>query len=324
MNALVTGGGGFIGSALIYELLQRGFKVSSFSRSDYPDLRSKGVEVKRGNLSDSKVVSDACEGIDIIFHVASKTGFWGTYQEYYKTNVIGTQNIVSACRDKNIKWLIYTSSASVVFDGNDIKWGNESLPYPSRPISYYTGTKAEAEKYVLTANSSTLKTIALRPHIVIGPGDNHLIPRILERAKAGKLRQIGNGRNMVDISYIDNVVEAHMAAVKSLMHNPDVSGKPYFISNGEPVVLWDFMNLILERAGVKLVRKRIPSALAFLLSGLEETLFNIFLIQKEPLLTSFLVHELSRSHYFDISAARKYLDYSPSVSNLESLDKMFG
>jgi nucleoside-diphosphate-sugar epimerase len=317
------GGGGFIGSALINELLQRGFRVTSFSRSDYPELRSIGVEVKRGDLSDSKVVSDACEGIDIIFHVASKAGFWGTYREYYKTNVIGTQNIIRACKDKNIKWLIYTSSASVVFDRNDIKWGNESLPYPSRPISYYTGTKAEAEKYVLKANSSSLKTIALRPHIVLGPGDNHLLPRILARAKAGKLRQIGNGRNLVNISYIDNVVEAHISAANVIVDNPDVSGKPYFISNEEPVNLWDFINLILKKSGIKPVSKRIPFSLALIFSGFEEILFKIMMIKNEPLLTSFLVHELSRSHYFDISAARKYLNYNPSVSNIEIPDKLF-
>jgi nucleoside-diphosphate-sugar epimerase len=134
MNALVTGGGGFIGSALVHELVKKGFKVTSFSRGDYPELREIGVVVKRGDLSDYKAVINACDGMDIIFHIAAKAGIWGSYKDYYITNVRGTENIVNACREKNIRWLIYTSSASVVFDGTDIKGSNESLPYSYRPL----------------------------------------------------------------------------------------------------------------------------------------------------------------------------------------------
>ncbi len=168
MNALVTGGGGFIGSALVNELVCRGFSVTSFSRGDYPELRKLGVKLKCGDLADIAAVLDACSGMDIVFHVAAKAGIWGSYQEYYSTNVLGTENIVRACREKKISRLIYTSSASVVFNGNDIEGSNESLPYPSRSLSHYAATKALAEKYVLKSDSENLKTIALRPHIVLG------------------------------------------------------------------------------------------------------------------------------------------------------------
>ncbi len=176
MKALVTGGGGFIGSALVRELVKRGFNVTSFSRGDYPELKQIGVVVKRGDLCDRESVLNACDGVDIIFHVAAKAGIWGSYKDYYMTNVRGTENIVYACKKKKTKWLIYTSSASVVFDGSDIKGSNESLSYPHRPLSNYTATKALAEQCVLNADSTSLKTLALRPHIVLGPGDNHLIP----------------------------------------------------------------------------------------------------------------------------------------------------
>jgi len=311
MNALVTGGGGFIGSALVHELVCRGFSVTSFSRGDYPELRKLGVTLKCGDLSDIVAVLDACSGMDIVFHVAAKSGIWGSYQEYYSTNVLGTENIVRACREKKISWLIYTSSASVVFNGTDIEGSNESLPYPSRPLSHYAATKALAEKYVLKSDSEILKTIALRPHIVLGPGDKHLVPRVISQAKAGKLRQIGDGKNMIDISSIENVVKAHLCAAEAIKTNPEASGKAYFISNGEPVFLWDHINSILKEAGLKPVTKSIPERVAYIFSAFIEFFYKILMIKKEPRLTRFLVLELSRSHWFDISAARKTLIYNP-------------
>jgi 2-alkyl-3-oxoalkanoate reductase len=311
MKALVTGGGGFIGSALVHELVKRGFSVTSLSRGDYPELRHIGVIIKRGDLTDKDAVLNACDGMDIVFHVAAKAGFWGSYKEYYSTNVLGTENIVSACREKKINWLIYTSSASVVFNGTDIEGSDESLPYPCNPLSHYIATKALSEKYVLNANSDSLKTIALRPHIVLGPGDKHLVPRIIALAKAGKLRRIGNGKNKTDISYIDNVVMAHLCAAEAIRNNPDAPGKAYFISDGEPVFLWDHINIILKIEGLNPVTKAIPERAAYIFSALLEFFFNILMIKKDPRMTRFLVRELSRSHWFDISAARKMLDYNP-------------
>jgi 2-alkyl-3-oxoalkanoate reductase len=311
MKALVTGGGGFIGSALVHELVRRGFSVTSFSRGDYPELRNIGVTIKSGDLTDIEAVLDACTGIDIVFHVAAKAGIWGPYKEYYSTNVLGTENIVRACIEKKIKWLIYTSSASVVFNGTDIEGSDESLPYPSKPLSHYAATKALAEKYVLKSDSANLKTIALRPHIVLGQGDNHLVPRIISQAKAGKLWRIGNGKNRIDISSIENVVAAHLCAAQAIKNNPDASGKAYFISNGKPVFLWDHINSVLEAAGINPVSKSVPESVAYIFSAFTELIYKILMIKKEPRLTRFLVLELSRSHWFDISAARKILGYNP-------------
>lgn len=196
------------------------------------------------------------------------------------TNVIGTENIIYACREKKIKWLIYTSSASVVFDGTDIEGSNESMPYPSHPLSNYTATKALAEQCVLKADSSSLKTLALRPHIVLGPGDNHLIPGIFKKAKAGKLRQIGDGKNIIGLSYIDNVIAAHICAAQAIKNNPEVSGKAYFISNGDPVLLWDFINMILKKGELEPINKSVPVRTAFLFSVLTELFYKIFMIKK--------------------------------------------
>ncbi|HUX57385.1 MAG TPA: NAD-dependent epimerase/dehydratase family protein [Bacteroidales bacterium] len=322
MKALVTGGGGFIGSALVHALIKRSFRVTSFSRADYPELKKIGAEVKRGDLSDMNAVLNACEGMDIVFHVAAKAGTAGDYKNYYMTNVTGTENIIHACNVNNIKRLIYTSSASVVFDGKSIEGSNESLPYPSRPLSYYTATKAIAEQLILKANSSSLKTLALRPHIVYGPGDNHLFPRIIQQAKTGKLRQIGDGKNLIDVSYIDNVVAAHLNAAQAIKENPEVAGKAYFITNGEPVLLWDFLNRILAISDLEPLKKSFPTWAALLFSALTEALHKTILINREPMLTRFLVRELSRSHWFDISSARRLLNYNPVVSNIEGLKKL--
>ncbi len=322
MNALVTGGGGFIGSALVNELVKNGFRVTSFSRNDYPALRQTGVDVKRGDISDMNSVLKACEGMDIVFHVAAKAGVSGCYSDYYKTNVTGTFNIIHACKMNNIKYLIYTSSASVVFDGNNIEGADESLPYPLKPVSYYTATKAMAEQMILQADSFNLRTLSLRPHLVYGPGDNHLFPRIISRAKNGRLHRIGNGKNLIDVSYISNTVTAHINAAHALINNPEVSGKAYFITNGEPVLLWDFLDKMLQISGVEPVTKKVPVWTAIMGSVMAETLHRIFTKEGEPVLTRFLVYELIRSHWFDISRARRLLNYNPEISNIEGLKKM--
>jgi len=324
MNALVTGGGGFIGRALARELVKKGYKVTSFSRGDYPALRKAGVEVRRGDLSDINTVLKACEGIDLVFHVAAKAGISGCYSDYYSTNVTGTANIIKACRKNNVRYLIYTSSASVVFNGADIQGSDESLPYPVKPVSSYTATKAMAERLVLEADSPSLRTLSLRPHLVYGTGDNHLFPRIKKQSESGRLRQIGDGRNLIDVSYIDNVITAHLNAAESLAGNPEASGKAYFITNGEPVLLWDFLNDMLRMSGLQPVSKSIPVWAASAFSVLDEAIHKTIIRNREPFLTRFLVSELSLSHWFDISRARRLLNYYPEISNLGGLKKMTG
>jgi nucleoside-diphosphate-sugar epimerase len=322
MNALVTGGGGFIGSALVKELVNKGLRVTSFSRNDYPALRKTGIDVKQGDLSDCDSVVQACKDKDIIFHVAAKAGISGCYRDYYRTNVIGTSNIIHACKMNNIKYLIYTSSASVVFGGSNIEGADESIPYPARPVSYYTATKGLAEQLILNANSPNLRTLSLRPHLVYGRGDNHLLPRIISRAENGKLRKIGKGKNLVDVSYIDNVVAAHINAAQAIIHNFEVAGKPYFITNGDPVLLWDFLDEILQISGLEPLKKRIPVWTAYMFSLGDEIIHKTLLKSSDPVLTRFLVSELTRSHWFDISQARRLLNYNPEISNMESLKKM--
>ena len=285
-------------------------------------MRKIGVEVKCGDLKDDEAVRKALVGQEIIFHVGAKAGFWGPLKDYYDVNVRGTENVISACRENRISSLVFTSSASVVFDGTDIEGRDESFSYPQKPLSHYTRTKAEAEKAVLNANNQDLRTLSLRPHLVWGPGDQHILPRIIQQARSGKLRIIGKGQNLVDTTYIDNAVQAHLCAAKALSENPGSSGRSYFISNGEPLNLWQLLNQLLTVSGLEPLKKTIPERSARILAGTLESIYKILPTAREPRITRFLVHELCASHWFDISAARTELGYVPQVSIKEGLNRL--
>jgi nucleoside-diphosphate-sugar epimerase len=322
MIALVTGGGGFLGAAIVRRLRERGDTVHSFSRRRYDELESLGVAQHQGDLADSIAVSRAAAGCDIVFHVAAKAGVGGRDRDYYRANVLGTANVLTACRHHGIVRLVYTSSPSVVFDGRDMAGVNESVPYPSHYDAAYPQTKAIAERMVLKANSAALATVSLRPHLIWGPGDNHLIPRILARARAGRLRRIGTEAKLIDSVYIDNAADAHLLAADRLAPGSPIAGKAYFITQGEPLPLWDLVNRILHAAGLGPVTRSILPRLAYGMGGLLEMIYAIFRPQEEPPMTRFVARELTTAHWFDISAARCDFGYHPSISLDEGLRRL--
>lgn len=311
-NVLVTGGGGFLGGGICRILAERGDRVRSFSRGFYPRLERFGIEQMNGDLSDTEAVHRACKGMDLVFHVAAKAGVWGNYADYFQTNVIGTQNVIAACRNHRISRLVYTSSPSVVFNGTDMEGIDESAPYPSRFHAFYPETKAIAERCVIEAAGKGLHTIILRPHLIWGPRDNHLVPRIIQRS--GQLIRVGNGRNRVDTIYIENAAEAHILAADCLEKNPGLSGNVYFISQGEPVFLWEMVNNILKAAGLDPVTRSMPRFMAWMIGAVLEWIYKKFHIDREPPITRFVANELATSHWFDIRAVRRDLGYDPRVS----------
>jgi nucleoside-diphosphate-sugar epimerase len=316
-TALVTGAGGFLGGAIARRLVEEGWQVRSFSRREYPALAGLGIDHHRGDLGDARAVARACRNVDIVFHVAAKAGIWGPRREFYEANVVGTRNILSACRENRIERLVYTSSPSVVFNGRDMEGVDESVPYPDHFKAAYPETKAEAERLVLAADCRELATVSLRPHLIWGPGDTHLVPGILERARSGSLRRIGRENKLVDFTYIDNAALAHVDAAHHLEPGSPAAGRAFFISQGEPMPLWDFVNRLLDCGGVPPVQKGVPRGLAYGLGALFEAAYGIFSISGEPRLTRFLVEELSTAHWFDISAARETLQYTPIVTMQE-------
>lgn len=322
MNVLVTGGGGFVGRHLINRLLERGYSVSSLGRQPQPELEAQGVQVIQGDLTDSQCVLDACRDQDAVFHVAAKAGIWGNWKSFYQPNVIGTRNVVAACKKHAINRLVYTSTPSVVFNRRPFNGADESLPYGSRWLCHYAHTKAIAEAELLAANDSdsNLKVVALRPHLVFGPGDPHLLPRVLAKAKANRLRIVGDGNATVDMSYVENVAEAHLNALDALETGKG-AGKAYFISQGEPVRLWDWINALLQKLEIAPVTGKVPLPVAYAVGGACEALWQILRRKEDPPMTRFVAVELAKNHFFSIEAAKRDLNYSPQIKMDTAISK---
>ncbi len=319
-KTLITGGGGFLGKAVAKQLLEKHIQVISFSRKHYQELDALGVQQIQGDLTDKKSVMDAVKGVDTVFHVAARAGIWGDYQDFYQTNVQGTYNVICACTAHQVKTLVYTSSPSVVFDGSDVENEDESLPYPDKYLAPYPETKALAEKEILQAAKQGLPTIILRPHLIWGPGDNHLVPGILKRA--GKLKIIGRKDDLVDTVYVDNAATAHILAAQALEKDPSLSGNIYFISQDDPISKWELANEFLKAADLPPISGHVPAKIAYGLGWICEWLYRGLKIQKEPPLTRFAAKELGTSHWFDISRAKKDLGYQPLVSTAQGLEKL--
>lgn len=322
MKALVTGGGGFLGGAVVRKLVERGDTVRSLARGNYPELNALGVETVRGDVADPQAVARAAEGCDVVFHVAAKAGVWGAYEDYHRANVEGTRNVIAACRARGVGRLVYTSSPSVVFNGKDMENVDESVPYPAHHEAAYPATKAEAEKLALAANGPDLAVTSLRPHLIWGPGDNHLVPRIIARARAGRLRRIGTVPKSIDSTYIDNAADAHVLAADRLAPGGPVAGRAYFISQGEPMPVWDLVNRILAAAGLPPVTRTVPAWAAYAAGAACEGVYRTLRIASEPPMTRFVARELATAHWFDLSAARRDLGYQPAVSIDEGLRRL--
>lgn len=320
MNALVTGGGGFLGGAIARLLRRQGAHVTILGRRDYPQAAAIGIDAIKADLTDHAAIRAACRGRDVVFHAAALAGIWGRREVFRRTNIDGTRNVIQACRAERVPKLVYTSSPSVVFGDRDLTGVDESQPYPKRYLADYPATKAEAEQMVLAANDAALATVALRPHLIWGPGDPHLIPRAIARARAGRLARVGDGTNRVDITYIDNAAEAHVAAAAALAPGARCAGRAYFISQGEPVVLWDWLAEVFRRTNTPPVTRRISFRAAYALGAAMETTWRALRLNSEPLMTRFLATQLAQSHWFDIRAARRDFDYAPRVSMAEGLD----
>ncbi|MDT8410416.1 MAG: NAD-dependent epimerase/dehydratase family protein [Wenzhouxiangellaceae bacterium] len=313
MNVLVTGGSGFLGQAVVGLLLNAGHEVAILNRSGCPALERQGVECRRGDLADAKAVLAACNGRDAVVHIGARAGPGLHRREFERSNVDGTQNVIDACLACGVGILVHTSSPSVVHAGGDIEGGDESLPLAGQFPAPYPATKAEAERRVLRANGNQLKTVALRPHLIWGPGDNHLLPRLIARNRAGRLR-LPAPEKMIDTVFIDNAAEAHLLALQNLAGSGSAAGKAYFISNGEPMPNGEIISQLLRAAGQVPRIGRAPLWLARSAGWLVDGLWRAMRLRSDPPLSRFMVEQLATAHWFDISAARRDLGYRPRIS----------
>jgi len=338
---LVTGGTGFLGSHLVDRLLESGRIVTVVSRSLQPRLEARGIRVVVGPLHDPAVCAAAVEDAETVFHVAARVGVWGRYEDFSRDNVVSTETLLAAAQHAQVARFVHTSTPSVVYNGQDLAGANESLPLTTDCPSPYPLTKAQAEAKVLAASRDDFQTIALRPHLIWGVGDPHLVPRILARARGGKLRIVGSGQNRVDMVHITNATQAHLDA-ESTLANPEIhchlvsdngsynvvgkdiknsgnrnlgpTGRAYFITNDEPVNLWDWINELLVALDEPPLTKSISLKAASRIGHICETLWKVLPLMGEPPMTRFIAAELAKDHWFDITAAKRDLGYQPAVT----------
>ena len=317
----MTGAGGFLGSEIATQLLHQDHSVIGFSRGSYPALEKQGVQWIRGDIRDAQAVNQACRNVDAIVHSAAVPGVWGSWDSYYQVNTVGTEHVIAAARAQAVKLLVYTSSPSVTFDGTNQANIPEDVPYPSSWLCHYPHSKALAEQAVIAANGQdNLATCALRPHLIWGAKDPHLIPRLFERGKAGTLRIIGDGANLVDMVHVTNAAHAHLCAIEALSNNPASHGKAYWVSQQDPVNCWDWLNDLLLAAGVPTIKKSISSRTAYVAGTVLEVVYTALRMRREPRMTRFLAKQLSMDHYFDNSRAQELLGYFPILSNSQAMD----
>jgi nucleoside-diphosphate-sugar epimerase len=325
-HALVTGGGGFLGRYIVEQLLARGDRVTVFARGHYPELGRLGATLIRGDIRDLDGITQASEDVDVVYHTAAKAGLWGPRSEFYEVNVTGTENVIEACRRQGVAKLIYTSSPSVIFDGTDQCGVGEAYPYPEDYENPYPETKALGERRVIEANRNGLLTTSLRPHLIFGPRDNHLLPALLKRAAQGRVPQVGDGTNRVDLTYVEDAAAAHLLAAEALVPGSPASGAPgagtvYFISQGAPVTLWTWIRNLLAELDLPPIRVRIPLWAARAAGAVLATTYRALPLRGEPPLTPFLASELAQNHYYDIGRARRELGYRPTHTMAEATQK---
>lgn len=315
----VTGGGGFLGAAIVRQLLARGDVVRAVQRSPAPALLALGAEVVACDICDLAALTGAFAGCSAVIHVAAKAGVWGRYADYYAANVVGTQNVLAACRAQKIAKLVYTSTPSVIHAGGDVEGVDESAPVATHFSTAYPATKAMAEQLVLAANCEELATVALRPHLIWGPNDAQLTARVVARARAGKLRLVGGGEKLIDSTYIDNAAAAHLLALDRVAIGAACAGRVYFITQSEPMPQKQLINGILGAAGLPPCEKSISPRLAYLVGLVLESVWFLLRRRDEPLMTRFVAQQLATAHWYDISAAQRDLGYVPQVSVAEGL-----
>jgi 2-alkyl-3-oxoalkanoate reductase len=322
MFALVTGAGGFLGQYLVDALLARGDRVRAMVRRPCAAIERAGVEQVVADVRDAAAVAAACAGVDVVHHAAGIAGIWGPWDAFYGINVLGTRNVIGGCREHRVPRLVYTSSPSVTFDGTSQEGVDERAPYPRRWLNPYQHTKALAEQEVLAACDERLLACALRPHLIWGPGDRHLIPRLVGRARAGQLRRVGDGTNLIDMVYVENAAQAHLQAADALAAGSPVCGRAYFISQGEPVNCWQWIDEVLALAGLPPVERSISLATAWRIGAVLEAAYWVFRLRGEPRMTRFLAAQLGTSHYFNIAAARRDFGYQPAIDKAEGMRRL--
>ena len=312
MKVLVTGAGSLLLGGVAQQLADRGDEIVCFQRRVSESPR-QNITMFAGDIRDRGSVTEAAVGCDAIIHGAARVGVMGSWEDFYSTNVDGTMNILRAATEHQISKLVYVSTPSVAHVGHAIEGDVATPATTGRKHAHYAESKAQAEILALLANSAELGVVAIRPHLVWGPGDTQLVGRIVERARQGRLVMVGSGHALVDSTFIDNAVSAHIAALDAVAPGSRCAGKAYVISNGEPRSVNELMSRICLAAGVEFSPKHIPAVIARNIGSVLERVWP--LIRKdEPPITRFVAEQLGTAHWFDQRPAQEDLNWKPEVS----------
>ncbi len=322
MKVLVTGGSSLIGARLAAALSERGDEVVVQQRTRSAALAGVDVRQELGDIRDLDVVARAATGCDAIVHLAAKVGVVGDWEDYRTINVDGTDNVIAAARRHGIGRVVHVSSPSVAHGGEPIVGGAAEAPVLGRRHAWYPESKAMAEIEALAASDGDLGVVAIRPHLVWGPGDTQLVGRIVERAAAGRLALVGGGRALVDTTYIDNAVGALIAALDAIAPDAPCAGRAYVVSNGEPRMIRELVEGICRAAGVPFAPRTVSLRVGRSIGAVVERAWPMLGRSDEPPLTQFLAEQLGTAHWFDPRPARDDLGWSPQVSIDEGLARL--
>ena len=311
LRILVTGGTGFVGSTVAKMLAEAGQKVTVTGRNRYKTSRlwHPKIDFVVSDIRDPSSVNAICLGHDAVIHAAAFAATWGDAAKFFAVNVQGTQNIVDACRSRPDVRVVHVSSTAIHFEFRDKQGVGEDAVLPKQFACEYAKSKAEAESVIRQGVENGLNAITIRARAVFGPGDNSLLPRLLVAAGKGSLPQIGDGNNIVDLTYVDNLAYALCLAIVR-----GESGSVCTITNEEPVSLWPTLNRIFESLGLATTRRRVSYSTAMFAANAASTWHRLLQRRGEPKLTTYSVGLLAKSQTFSPEAAHKLLGYRPIVS----------
>ncbi len=311
MRVLLTGGSSLLGAGVARVLRARGDDVRVLQRRPAPVAAELGLTEHLAELSDAAAVARALEGVEAVIHLAARVGVVGSAGQFHATNVVGTRTVLDAARTAGVSRFVFISSPSVAHSGSALAGTGADAANPTSAKGHYSRSKAQAELDVLSADAPGFVTIAIRPHLIWGPGDTQLVGRIVDRARSGRLALVGGGRALIDTTYIDNAVDAVVAA---LDHAPAGHGQAFVISNGEPRTVDELFERICSAGGVPAPTRSVPRSLAWAGGALAEGVWRLGRRTDDPPMTRFLASQLATAHWFDQRRARMVLDWSPRVS----------
>jgi nucleoside-diphosphate-sugar epimerase len=320
MRVLLTGATGFLGRALVRRFADAGHTVVALVREPDAALGERGIEQIEGDVTSLDRMITAAAGCDAVVHSAARVAPLGRIEDWYDVNVAGTNHVLAACEYNDVRSLVFTSCAGVVIDRGELNGVNEMQRLPARAPSPYLATKALAEQHVLAANGPKLATVAIRPHLLWGPGEPRLLPRLAALARAGKLRLFGEPGRRIDTCYVDNAADAHLAALDRIEPGASIAGKAYFVTQGEPATVDGFLNGLLRAAGFPAETRRVSAGVARLLASTAP--LRHALMGSDPLVTADSLALFGQSAWFNIAAARRELGYAPRVGMAEGFARV--